>query len=137
MNKIFLIGNLGNDPEIKEFENGGKIASFSLATTERGFTTKSGQEIPAQTQWHQIKVNGKMADVCKQYLQKGSKIHIEGIVRYRKWTDNSGTEKYSTEIHCKELHMLGTKPTEQNQQNQTVNENPFAGDDDDDNSLPF
>lgn len=132
LNKIFLIGNLGNDPEIKEFDNGGKVANFSLATTERGYTTKSGQEIPPLTQWHQIKVSGKMADVCKQYLQKGSKVHIEGILRYRKWTDQNGVEKYSTEINCINLQMLGSKPTESTQQ---TNENPFASDDDDD--LPF
>lgn len=134
VNKIILLGYLGKDPELKTFDNGGKVANFSLATSERAYTTKSGQEIPEQTQWHQIKVNGKMADVAAQYLKKGSKIYLEGILRYRKYTDANGVEKYLTEIQATTLHML-TPKSESAQHAESSNANPFGNDEDDD--LPF
>lgn len=138
VNKIILMGHLGKDPELKEFSNGGKIATFSIATSERAYITKDGQSIPERTQWHNIQVNGKMADVAKQYLKKGSKIYLEGIVRYRKYTDSNNIERYITEVFTNIIQMLDSKnnnATPQQSQHPTQNnENPFS---DDDSDLPF
>lgn len=134
VNKIILVGNLGNDPEIKEFSNGGKQAVFSLATSERAFTTKEGQNIPQRTQWHQIILNGKMADVANKYLFKGNKVYLEGILRYRKYTDSNNIERYVSEIFATNLQMLTPKSSDDKQTENRPPENPFDGDNDE---LPF
>jgi len=136
VNKIILLGYLGKDPETKTFSDGGQVTNFSLATTEKGFTTKSGQQIPDRTQWHYIQVNGKMSEVADKYLKKGSKLYLEGIVRYRKYTDSNNVERQITEIHATTFDML-TPKSEGGQtppDNRTSNESPFSSDDDD---LPF
>lgn len=108
MNKVFLKGNCGKDPEITNFENGGKVAQFSLATTERGFKTRDGREVPDKTTWHNIVVRSSgLAGVCEQYVRKGTPLLIEGKIQNREYTDNSGNKRYITEIDVKELELLG------------------------------
>ena len=104
MQKTTLIGNLGNDPELRD-ANGTPVCSFSLATTERW---KDGQgNKQEKTEWHRIVAWGSLANICAEYLAKGSKVYIEGKNKTRKWTDRNNVERYITEIHAKEMEMLG------------------------------
>jgi len=110
MNLVLLKGNVGHDPRITDFDNGGKVAQFTLATTERGFTTKDGREIPDETTWHNIVVRNKgLAGVCEQYVKKGTPLLVQGKIKNRKYTDSQGVEKFITEIHVDELELLGQK----------------------------
>jgi single-strand DNA-binding protein len=98
VNKVILIGNLGRDPEIRSFQNGGRVASFSIATSEN-WKDKSTGEKKERTEWHRISVlNDKLVEVVERYVKKGSKLYIEGQLETRKWTDKDGQEKYTTEV---------------------------------------
>ena len=97
INKVTIVGNLGNDPETKEFSNGGMSVKFSVATSE-SWTDKNTGEKREVTEWHNIDVQNNLAKVAKQYLKKGSKVYLEGKLRTRKWTDKSGVERYTTDI---------------------------------------
>jgi single-strand DNA-binding protein len=98
VNKVILIGNLGKDPEIRNTQTGDKIVSFSLATSETWNDRNSGER-RERTEWHRIVIfNEQIAGVAEKYLCKGAKVYVEGQLRTRKWTDQSGQEKYSTEI---------------------------------------
>lgn len=114
MNKVFLKGNVGQDPTITDFQNGGKVAQFTLATTERGFTTRDGKEIPDVTDWHNcvVKQSG-LANVCQQYVKKGTPLLIVGKIRTRSYQDNAGQTRYITEIIVDEMELLGGKKPEQ------------------------
>lgn len=106
VNRVILLGNVGKDPEVKEFSDGGKVANFSLATTERAFKLQNGTEIPERTEWHNVTVKGGLAKVVEQYVKKGTKLYIEGKIRTRSYETN-GEKRYITEIHVSELEMLG------------------------------
>ncbi len=98
VNKVILVGNLGKDPEIRSFQNGGKVANFSIATSE-SWKDKNTGEKREKTDWHNIAIfNEGLVRVAEQYLRKGSKVYIEGQLQTRKWTDQSGTDKYTTEV---------------------------------------
>ena len=102
--EVILLGNLGKEPEIKNFDGGGKIASFTLATTKKGYTTKTGTTIPDKTEWHNIKCFNGLADVCEKYLHKGSKVYVEGEILYREY-EKDGVKKFVTEILVNELEI--------------------------------
>ena len=107
MNKVILKGNVGQDPKITTFDNGGKVAQFSLATTERGFTTQDGKEIPDETTWHNIVVRKSgLAGVVEQFVKKGTPLLICGKIKNRTY-EKDGVEKTITEIHVDELELLG------------------------------
>lgn len=113
VNKVILVGNLGKDPEIRSFQNGGRVASFSIATSEN-WKDKSTGEKKEKTEWHRISVlNEKLVEVVEKYVKKGAKLYIEGQLETRKWTDKDGNEKYSTEVVLRpfrgELTMLDSK----------------------------
>jgi single-strand DNA-binding protein len=98
VNKVILVGNLGKDPEIRAFQNGGRVASFSVATSE-SWKDKATGEKKDRTEWHRISVlNDKLIEIVERYIKKGSKVYIEGQLETRKWTDKDGQEKYSTEV---------------------------------------
>ena len=98
VNKVILIGNLGADPEIKSFQNGGKIANLRLATSENWKDRTTGEK-KERTEWHTVTINGDgLVGVVERYLKKGSKIYIEGSLRTRKWQDRDGNDRYSTEV---------------------------------------
>ena len=98
VNKVILVGNLGQDPEIRATQNGKEIANFSLATSE-SWKDKATGEKKENTQWHRVVVfNENLVNVVKNYVKKGSKIYVEGQLQTRKWTDKDGVEKYSTEV---------------------------------------
>lgn len=98
VNKVILVGNLGKDPEIRFMQDGGKIASFSVATSE-SWKDKVTGERKERTEWHRIAImNDKLAEIAERYLKKGSKVYLEGQLQTRKWTDQAGQERYTTEI---------------------------------------
>lgn len=98
VNKVILVGNLGKDPEIRTTQDGMKIANLSVATSEQ-WRDKNTQERVERTEWHRVVIfNEKLADVAEKYLRKGSKLYIEGQLQTRKWTDQSGQERYTTEV---------------------------------------
>ena len=98
VNKVILIGNLGRDPEVREFQNGNKVANFAVATSERWKDKQTGER-KERTEWVQVAIfNEGLVRVAEQYLRKGSKVYIEGKLETRKWQDQSGNDRYSTEI---------------------------------------
>ena len=98
VNKVILIGNLGRDPEVRSMNNGGKVVTLNLATSESWNDRQSGQR-QERTEWHRVVIfNENLAQVAEKYLRKGSKVYVEGALQTRKWTDQSGAEKYTTEI---------------------------------------
>ena len=98
VNKVILIGNLGADPEIKSFQNGGKIANIRIATSEQWKDRMTGER-KERTEWHNVVINGEgLVGVVERYLKKGSKVYIEGSLRTRKWQDRDGNDKYTTEV---------------------------------------
>ncbi len=110
VNKVILVGNLGRDPEIRTMQNGGKVASLSVATSETWRDRQSGER-REKTEWHRVVIfNENLLDVAEKYLHKGSKVYIEGQLQTRKWQDQSGQDKYSTEVVLQrfrgELQML-------------------------------
>ncbi|MDR1762400.1 MAG: single-stranded DNA-binding protein [Dysgonamonadaceae bacterium] len=110
VNKVILIGNVGKDPEVRYYDNGGCVASFSLATSERGYTSASGAQIPDRTEWHNIVLWRGLAEVAEKYVKKGSKLYIEGKIRSRSYDDASGNKRYVTEIYGDTMEMLGGRP---------------------------
>jgi single-strand DNA-binding protein len=108
VNKVILVGNLGKDPETKNFENGGAICSFPLATTESYWDKEKNQRIEQPTDWHNIRV-GKpgLAKLAQQYLRKGSSVYLEGAIRYRQYQTKEGETKYFTEVQVEEMVLLG------------------------------
>lgn len=113
LNKAQVIGYVGKEPKISTTQNNAKIASFSIATTEKSYTTQNGVTIPERTEWHNIVVFGKLADVIEKYVHKGSRMYVEGKMRTRAFTDKNGVQKTITEIHVDNLEMLDSKPTQQ------------------------
>lgn len=108
VNKVILIGNLGDDPEVRYTQSGSAVANFSMATTDRWKDKKSG-EMQEKTEWHKIVFWERQAEIVKQYLHKGSQVYIEGRLQTDKWTDQSGSERYTTKIIGNVLQMLGQK----------------------------
>jgi single-strand DNA-binding protein len=108
VNKVILIGNLGKDPELRYTPGGQPVASFSVATTER-WTDKNGQR-QDRTEWHNIVVWGKLAELTNQYLKKGRPVYIEGRITNRSWDDKDGNKKYRTEIVANQIQFLGSGP---------------------------
>ncbi|ADC73265.1 single-strand binding protein (plasmid) [Thioalkalivibrio sp. K90mix] len=106
VNKVILLGNLGADPEKRETPNGVSVTNLRLATTEQ-WTDKNSGEKRENTEWHRIVLFGRVADIAAQYLSKGSQAYIEGKLQTRKWQDQSGHDRYTTEIVASDLHLLG------------------------------
>lgn len=155
LNKIMLIGHTGDDVKMHYFEGGGCIGRFPLATNEDYVNKTTGERV-SNTEWHNIVVRNKAAEVCEKYLAKGDKVYIEGRIKTRKWQDDSGNDRYTTEIQCNEFTFLTPKeasgtgspsqqqPAQNNQPAQPQQANNPAQDyanpqtqQDDDDDLPF
>ena len=108
LNKVILIGHLGDDVKIHNFEGGGCIGRFPLATNE-SYTNKQTNEKVTNTEWHNIVVRNKAAEICQKYLSKGDKVYVEGRIKTRKWQDDKGIDRYSNEVNCQEFTFLNTK----------------------------
>jgi len=112
LNKVMLIGNLGDNVKLHHFENGGCVGRFPIATNE-SYTNKSTGEKVSSTEWHNVVVRNKAAEICEKYLKKGDKLYVEGKIKTRKWQSDDGTQRYSTEIHVSEFNFLNQKNDEQ------------------------
>jgi single stranded DNA-binding protein len=110
VNKVILVGTLGKAPETKSFANGGSLCQFSLATSEQWIDKLTGER-KEQTEWHRIVSQGKLAEICQQYLKKGSKVYVEGSLRTRKWQNQQGMDQYATEIRADQLQFLDARAT--------------------------
>ena len=113
LNKVMLIGHLGDEVKMHYFEGGGCVGRFSLATNET-YVSKQTNERVTNTEWHNIVVRNKGAEICEKYLSKGDKVYIEGRLKTRKWQDEKGNDRYSTEIQCTDFTFLSTKKESEN-----------------------
>lgn len=111
INKVILVGTLGKDPESKTFPNGGSMCQFSIATSEKYQDKRSGNWIE-NTEWHRIVISNRLGEIAQQYLKKGSKVYIEGSLRTRKWQDQNGQERFTTEVRGEQMQMLDSAPQE-------------------------
>ena len=107
VNKVILLGNVGRDPDVRYPSQGQTVASFPLATSDRGYTTSSGTQVPERTEWHNIVMWGRNAEVAEKYIKKGTKLYIEGRLRTRNWEDKNKIKRYITEIYVDSFEMLG------------------------------
>jgi len=143
INKVIIVGNLGKDPETRFMPSGSAVCNFTIATSETWKDKNTGQD-QERTEWHRICTFNRLAEICGEYLKKGSKVYIEGSLRTRKWQDNEGRDNYTTEIVASEMQMLDSKGSNINAQvnnstgvsvgNNTVQVNNFT---DDESGIPF
>jgi single-strand DNA-binding protein len=140
VNKVIIVGNLGRDPEVRSFPSGDSVANATIATTDKWKDKQTGEQKEA-TEWHRVVFNGRLAEIVAQYLKKGAQVYVEGSLRTRKWTDQSGVEKYSTEIRADQMQMLGGKAEHNPQQAakpaQKPTQKPSSGFDDMPDDIPF
>ena len=143
VNKVILVGNLGNDPEVRYANNGAAIANISVATSESWKDKNTGEQVE-KTEWHRVVLFNRLGEIAGEYLSKGSKVYIEGKLQTRKWQDQSGQDKYTTEIVANEMQMLDARnggetasnaPRQSNQPKSEKQEPQSADDFDDD--IPF
>ena len=127
LNRVMIIGRLGRDVELRQTPSGQSVASFTVATDE-SYTDRQGQRVE-QTEWHRVSVFGKQAELCGKFLGRGSLVYVEGKLRTRKWTDQSGQERSSTEINADRVQFLDRKQEQRQPQAQAT----FS----DDNQIPF
>jgi len=111
INKVILVGNLGADPDVRHTNNGSMVCNLRLATTRSWKDKQTGQTVE-ETEWSIVVIFGKLAEIAAQYLKKGAQIYIEGRLRTRKWQDQSGNDRYTTEVVANDMQMLGGKPAE-------------------------
>lgn len=123
VNKVILVGNVGKDPEVRYVESNVAVANFPLATSERGYTSRSGAQIPERTEWHNIVLWRGLAEVAEKYVKKGTQLYIEGKLRTRSWTDSNNVVRYTTEIYADNMEILSRRDTNNSQQGQ---EQPVA-----------
>ena len=109
MNKVMLIGNVGQDPEVRYVDQGVAVARLRLATTERGYTLQNGTQVPEHTDWHNVILWRRLADVVEKYVHKGDKLYIEGRIRYTTYDEKQGQRRYATEIWADNMEMLSPK----------------------------
>ncbi|MBR2475946.1 MAG: single-stranded DNA-binding protein [Bacteroidaceae bacterium] len=136
VNKVILVGNVGKDPEVRYVESNVAVANFPLATSERGYTSRSGVQIPERTEWHNIVLWRGLAEVAEKYVKKGTQLYIEGKLRTRSWTDSNNVVRYTTEIYADNMEILSRRDTNNAQasQEQTAVESPIVEESDE---LPF
>lgn len=119
VNKVIILGNLGNDPEIRSFPNGGAVANLTIATSESWRDKQTGEQ-REKTEWHRVAVFGKLAEIAGEYLRKGSQVYIEGALQTRKWQDQNGQDRFTTEVVVQGfngvMQMIGSRQGGQQQQ---------------------
>lgn len=108
LNKVMLIGHTGDDVKMHYFEGGGCVGNFPLATNEEYINKSTGEKV-SNTEWHNIVVRNKAAEICEKYLKKGDKVYIEGSIKTKKWQDDKGMDRYTTEVQCREFTFLTPK----------------------------
>ena len=125
INKVIIVGHLGNDPEIRTMPNGDAVANISVATSE-SWTDKNTGEKKTQTEWHRIIFFRRQAEVVSQYLSKGSQVYVDGKLKTRKWQDQNGQDRYVTEIYGDVLQMLDSRQNGDNQDKTSAGKNAYA-----------
>ncbi|MCX8729638.1 single-stranded DNA-binding protein [Gilliamella sp. B2969] len=145
INRVILVGNSGQDPEVRYMPNGSAVANFSVATSESWKDKQTGEQ-KDRTEWHRVVVFGKLAEIAGEYVKKGTQVYLEGQLQSRKWQDQSGQDRYTTEVVINPiggtLQILGSRSDDSNQQQsqQPIN-HPIPQDEPptefDDNSIPF
>ena len=136
LNKVILIGHLGDDVKLHYFDGGDCVGRFNLATNE-SYTNKSSGERVTNTEWHAVVLRNKAAEICEKYLSKGDKVYVEGKLKTRKWQSKEGIDRYTTEVHVNEFTFLNTKKQTDPQAKQTPLEAPSGIDTPPDDDLPF
>ena len=116
VNKVILIGNVGVEPEVRYYDSGQAVATLRLATTERGYTMQNGTQVPDRTEWHNVVVWNRLAQVVEKYVHKGDKLYIEGKIRSRSYDDQNGIKRSIVEIFADNMEMLTPRGTAQPQQ---------------------
>ncbi len=119
VNKVILVGHAGKDPEVRYLDKNVAVANFTLATTERGFTLQNGTQVPERTEWHNIVAWRALAEFGEKYIRKGSQLYIEGKIQTRSW-EKDGIKRYTTEIYADTIQLLGKKPENASETNDTV-----------------
>jgi len=132
MNKVMLIGNVGQEPDVRYFEQDQAVAQVRLATTERGYTLQNGTQVPEHTDWHTLVFYRQLAKVVERYVHKGDKLYVEGRLRYRVYDTQKGERRYVTEIYVDNMEMLSPKP-----QTGTITPETAAEPQPSDNNAPF
>jgi len=138
VNKVILIGNVGKDPDVRYLDSGVAVATFSLATTERGYTLQNGTQVPDRTEWHNIVLWRGLAQTAEKYVHKGDKLYIEGKIKSRSYDDQNGIKRTIVEIFADNMEMLTPRIASQPQvdpASQPVQKQPVANDASED--LPF
>lgn len=135
VNKVIIVGNLGNEPEMRTMPNGEAVANISVATSEAWVDKNTGERREV-TEWHRIVFYRRQAEICGEYLHKGSKVYVEGRLKTRKWQDQNGQDRYTTEIQGDVLQMLDNRPSNSLAQTSGTNTGPKPGDNFDDD-IPF
>jgi single-strand DNA-binding protein len=120
VNKVIIVGNIGRDPETRYLPSGDALTNISVATSDK-YKDKATGEMKESTEWHRITFFGKLAEIAGQYLKKGSQVYVEGRLRTRKWTDQAGVEKYTTEIVADSMQMLGSRMSDNNAGSSNMN----------------
>ena len=140
VNKVILIGNVGKDPDVRYLDSGVAVATFSLATTERGYTLQNGTQVPDRTEWHNIVLWRGLAQTAEKYVRKGDKLYIEGKIKSRSYDDQNGIKRTIVEIFADNMEMLTPRGASQPQAGapapQVAQPQPVAGNSEDEN-LPF
>lgn len=140
INKVILVGNVGQDPKVTYYDGGNCVAQLSLATTEKGYTLQSGIQVPDRTEWHNLIFRNRLGEIVEKYVHKGDKLYVEGKIRTRSYDDQTGAKRYVTEIFVDNMEMLTPKaaPAQQAapQPQQPVQRQPAASDNVTDD-LPF
>lgn len=126
VNRVILVGNLGQDPETRYLANGNAVTNISVATSESWTDKQSGQK-QERTEWHRVVFYNKLAEIAGEYLKKGGKVYIEGALRTRKWQDQSGKDCYTTEIVADQMQMLDSRPSEAAREFYTPQPEPTQG----------
>lgn len=110
VNKVILVGNVGKDPEVRYVSQDTPVATFTLATTERGYTMQNGTQVPERTDWHNIVAWRGLAKITESYIRKGTQLYVEGKLRTRSWQDQNGNTRYTTEVVADDIQLLGKRP---------------------------
>jgi len=112
MNKVMLIGNVGKEPDVRYYDADQAVATFPLATTERGYTLQNGTKVPDRTDWHNIVLYRGLAKIAERYVHKGDKLYVEGRLHYRSYDDKRGIKHYVTEVYADNMELLSPKPAD-------------------------
>ena len=127
LNRVQLLGNVGQEPRVQQLQSGNKCATFSMATSEPAYTLQNGVQVPEKTEWHNVVAWGRLADIVEQYLPKGTQVYVEGKMRTREYTDKENVKRWTTEVVAEQIILLRGSTQQQAAQNGSVSPQPAQG----------